>query len=100
MSAGPAYQIFDRFLSLEDHAALLTHALASQDRFAPAKVWYHRKERVDPESRMSWKCESGLGPVEERFAAAIHAAAPQALAALGMAEFEVAKTELELVAHR
>ena len=100
MFAAPAALIIDDFLTRDDHAALLAHALSSETDFAPTVVWYGAERVVARDSRLSWKCQTGLGEAEHRIAQALIAAMPQAATAIGMHAFALEKAEIELIAHR
>ena len=100
MLTAPAALIIDDFLTHEDHAALLAHALSSVNDFAPTVVWYGAERVVARDSRLSWKCQTGLGEAEHRIAQALVAAMPLAATAIGMPPFALEKAEIELIAHR
>ncbi|MEO7247932.1 MAG: 2OG-Fe(II) oxygenase [Novosphingobium sp.] len=100
MFAAPACLVIDDFLTRHDHAALLAHALASEGDFAPTVVWYGNERVVVRDSRLSWKCQTGLGEAEQRISQALVAAMPQVITAIGMPLFALEKAEIELIAHR
>lgn len=93
-------QIVDGFLPANLHNALLAYTLANECAFSPTAVWDETREVYDPELRLSWQCDGGLGPLENDFTQAIEGAMPGFLASLGMRAFPIARFELELVAHR
>lgn len=100
MLTAPASLVIDDFLTHDDHAALLAHALSCESDFAPTVVWYGAERVVARDSRLSWKCQTGLGEAEQRISQALIAAMPLAITALGMPCFALEKAEIELIAHR
>jgi SM-20-related protein len=95
----PKFLIFDDFLPAALHAGLLDFALTNQGAFAPTQVVRDGTSRVDTETRLSSECSDGLGPHRTAFKQAIHALQNDMVSGLGLAPFDLASTELNLVAH-
>lgn len=100
MFAAPACLVIDDFLTRDDHAALLSHALLSESDFIPTKVFHDARHVVARDSRLSWKCRAGLGEREQRISQELISAMPHAAAAIGMRPFTLEKAEIKLIAHR
>lgn len=95
----PKVLIFEDFLAAELRADLLDFALANRGAFEPAEVVRDGAARIDTETRISSMCSNGLGPHEAAFTQAIHARLNDMVTGLGLAPFDLASTELQLVAH-
>jgi Rps23 Pro-64 3,4-dihydroxylase Tpa1-like proline 4-hydroxylase len=95
----PKFTVIDGFLSPALHSGLLAYALASEAKFKPASVLRSEAGEVDTRLRQSLRCEEGLGPFKDTFAAAVHARLPLLFESTGVQPFAVAETELELAAH-
>ena len=93
--------MIDDFLPGRILSGLLDHTQLNQGAFHPSTVRYDGKSdrQVAPDSRLSLCCSEGLGPYEEAFTKEIHAHLDHFFKALGVPPFEVARTELELIAH-
>ncbi len=74
--------------------------MANEAKFQPTAVINDGQTDYKPGTRQSWACEDGLGPLKAPFHDLIEAQREAMLAALGLPAFEVARVELELVAHR
>ena len=86
------------FLSAEAADALLDHALANPGLFQPTVVGGRDTGVADRDLRVSLGTRD-LGPFEAVMKARIANFVPRMIAALHMAPIEVAKIELEMVAH-
>jgi Rps23 Pro-64 3,4-dihydroxylase Tpa1-like proline 4-hydroxylase len=91
----PPWHRFDAFLAPDEHAALLDWALASRERFAPAKVYV---KGFDPLVRVAGTL-GDLGPLKAVFHRRLRALAPEMIRRAGSPPFEVEKFELEMAAH-
>ena len=100
VSRMPKHAVLDEFLPAGLHDALLAHALASEHRFLPAEVAGRGQQGYDAQSRVAWYCADGLGHLKSAFREAVAARLDDLFDRLGMAPFPVARTELELAAHR
>ena len=97
----PRFLVIDDFLPAPILSGLLDYAQSNQGAFHPSTVRYEVKSdrQVTPDSRLSFCCSEGLGPHEEGFTNEVHARLDHFFEALGVPPFEVAHTELELIAH-
>jgi Rps23 Pro-64 3,4-dihydroxylase Tpa1-like proline 4-hydroxylase len=86
------------FLSAEAADALLDHALVNRDLFQPTTVGRRGTAVANHDLRVSLGTRD-LGPFEAVMKARISDLVPQMIAALRMPPTEVAKIELEMVAH-
>jgi Rps23 Pro-64 3,4-dihydroxylase Tpa1-like proline 4-hydroxylase len=86
------------FLSAETADALLDHALANNALFQPTEVGRSGTGVTSQKRRVSLGTHN-LGPFEAVMKARISDLVPQMIAALRMPPIEVAKIELEMVAH-
>jgi Rps23 Pro-64 3,4-dihydroxylase Tpa1-like proline 4-hydroxylase len=92
-------EVFHAFLPPALLAAQHEHALAQADRHEPAVVNEDGVTLVDRAMRAAEFCPAGLGELRGPFLDLVLAKLDAMLAALGMARFEVADIEAELVAH-
>lgn len=83
------------FLDAHMHAALLEWVLASESRFAPAKL---AGGLFEPKVRSALSLRD-LGPLAPVFAEKLRAAVPDWIEALRVTPFETSEVELELAAH-
>jgi len=100
MNLMPKHMVADGFLTPEVHAELIAHTIENEDKFVPSVVAANDRHGYDPNIRLAWYCQEGLGAVKAPFKAALAARMDEILPAIGMKPFEIAKWELELVAHR
>ena len=96
----PPHQLIEDFLPAAIHAELLAYTLANAAKFQPTTVTDQGEANYNPGTRQSWACDGGLGPLKAPFKAAVEAQREAMLAALGIPSFDLARVELELVAHR
>lgn len=94
----PPHCIVDGFLGEDLIQRLLAYALAKEHDFQPTGVGNRRDPRIDPEMRISSVLRD-FGELHDELKARFRAAAPKAMADLGLLPFELAKCEIELVAH-
>jgi Rps23 Pro-64 3,4-dihydroxylase Tpa1-like proline 4-hydroxylase len=107
MTAPPPLRAFEEpaphhvirgFLGPELVDALLAHAEASQDVFSSTKVGRQNDGRTDQNIRVS-RVLRDLGPLREELEARFRAVMDRAVVALRLSLFELARMEIELVAH-
>lgn len=101
MSGTFPHLVIDDFLPADLHAGLLGHALDMEDAFLPSAIFTddgHGSE--NSRIRQSWFCKEGLGPWKKPFKQAVRERLHDFLQHLRIKPFEVAGTELQLVAHR
>lgn len=80
-------------------ARLLSYAIENEPAFSPSKIGAAREGAVDPSMRVSLVLRD-LGPLEPEIGARLLDVAPALMRQLGVAPFDVARTEIEMVAHR
>lgn len=95
----PRYLVIDDFLSPEMAGELLAHAIGSEADFRPTEIMRPTEGYVNPDFRQSLICDSGLGPLKQPFRAALQSRSDEFLAAVGIPRFDIAKIEVQLIAH-
>lgn len=95
----PRFLVVDDFLAPELAAGLLEHALKRSDSFRPAEVMRDGDSRIATDARISMQCDEGLGPYKAAFTAAVHERKESFVEKLGIPNFPLAYTELQLIAH-
>ncbi len=100
MTRYPPHQLIDDFLPAAIHAELLAYTLANASKFQPTTVTNDGEADYKPGTRQSWACADGLGPLKSLFKQVMETHREALLSALGMPPFDLARVELELVAHR
>jgi SM-20-related protein len=101
MIKGSNHIAVDNFLSTELRDRLLQYALDHRHLFSQSAVIYENNlGRVKTDVRNSWTCQAGLGPLHKPFKEYIKSSSAALISGLGISGFEVAETEVELVAHR
>jgi SM-20-related protein len=91
----PPHRIVRGFLGEELIGRLLAYAQAKEDAFTETEVG---GGRIDPEIRVS-RVLRNFGELHDEIEQRFRAIIPQAMADLGLLPFELAKCEMELVAH-
>jgi Rps23 Pro-64 3,4-dihydroxylase Tpa1-like proline 4-hydroxylase len=93
----PPYYIVQDFLGNDLIERLLAYAQARETEFVPTSVG-NTVGRIDPEIRVS-RVLWDFGILRDELDARFRAAMPQAIANLRLAPFDLARCEIELVAH-
>lgn len=93
----PPYRVVPNFLGNDLIERLLAHAQARETEFVPTDVG-NTDRRINPEIRVSLVLRD-FGDLREELIARFRAAMPQAMADLRLAPFDLARCEIELVAH-
>lgn len=91
-----SHVVLQGLLPDEDAAALLAHAIARREDYAPSAVG--RQSVVDHGMRRS-RLLTDIGPWAGKVQACVQTALPQLLQTLGIAPFAPSRHEIELVAH-
>lgn len=99
ISGIPKHLVIDDFLPAAFVADLLAYALENENHFEPTSIMRKVESQINPSFRQSAQCSKGLGPNKAAFKAAIHGRCNELIAGTGTPSFEIAKTELELIAH-
>lgn len=93
----PPYRVIPNFLGSDLIERLLEHARACEPKFVPTGVG-KLAGRIDPEIRVS-RVLRDFGVLRDELDARFRAAMPQAIVDLRLSSFELARCEIELVAH-
>lgn len=94
MTQPAPHRVYPALLAADELAALLDWALADFGRYEPSQV----RAGLRPEVRRSLSLRD-LGPARPLLDARLGALTPQLFADLGVAPFDVAKIEYELISH-
>jgi SM-20-related protein len=95
----PPYYIVRNFLGRDLIERLLTYAKAHESEFTPAKVVSENTQKLNTATRVS-RVLWDLGELNAEINARFKAVMPQAVLALKLSPFELARCEMELVAHQ
>lgn len=93
----PPYLVVQDFLGNDLIDRLLKHALERETEFVPTKVG-NTDGRLDPEIRVS-KVLRDFGDLRSELEAKFKEAMPKAISELRLSPFDLARCEIELVAH-
>ena len=99
ISGIPRHLVIDNFLPAAMVADLLAYTLENEANFEPTWIMRDVEAKLDPAFRESSLCAAGLGNPKAAFKAAIHARCDEFYAAIATPPFEIAKTEVQLIAH-
>jgi Rps23 Pro-64 3,4-dihydroxylase Tpa1-like proline 4-hydroxylase len=91
----PPYHVVRNFLDEEMIVALLDHAASNQARFSPTRL---ESGAEDPSVRVS-SILPDLGPFRKEFRRKVRPLVPSLIAQLRVSAFEIARIEIQLVAH-
>ena len=91
----PPYLVLNNFLDEESVACLLDYAVQSEVRFKTTTI---RKGTIDPSRRISVGLRD-LGPMKAKIKSRLTPLVPSLIAQLRVTPFDLARIELELVAH-
>ena len=95
----PKIAVIEDFLPSALLAGLLDFTLKNSGSFHPTEIIRQSESHVDFGYRNSLQCSEGLAGHKPAFKAAIHARQGELLAILGIPPFDLAQTELQLIAH-